>query len=182
MESYSVTELLQVCCSVYVLESHLTFHYSLCDFLALLPSNRLYVYFWSFRGRREDKWGSFRGRFGDHIRVGDHFGVGIILGSGSFWGLYSSPHKGSAQRRFAPLQKSPWNHLSYVGTETPLVMALVPARKLSGAVWTYSLVEDQDDVLLGSTFKKRTLGGYKSKGMSRKVFLENWGRGIHKLR
>ena len=28
----SVTELLQVCCSVYVLESHLSFHYSLCDF------------------------------------------------------------------------------------------------------------------------------------------------------
>ena len=55
----------------------------------------------------------------DHFGVdlktnGDHFGVdlgiisglGIILGSGSFWGLYSSPHKGSAQRRFAPLQKS----------------------------------------------------------------------------
>ena len=48
MEWYSVTELLQVCCSVYVLESHLTFHYSLCDFLALLSSNRLYVYFCIF--------------------------------------------------------------------------------------------------------------------------------------
>ena len=45
MEWYSVTELLQVCCSVYVLESHSTFHNSLCDFLALLSSNRLYVYF-----------------------------------------------------------------------------------------------------------------------------------------
>ena len=32
MEWYSVTELLQICCSVYDLESHLTFHYSLCDF------------------------------------------------------------------------------------------------------------------------------------------------------
>ena len=45
MEWYSFTELLQVCCSVYVLESHSTFHYRLCDFLALLSSNRLYVYF-----------------------------------------------------------------------------------------------------------------------------------------
>ena len=45
MEWYSVTELLQVCCSVYILESHFTFHYSLCDFLALLSSCRLYVYF-----------------------------------------------------------------------------------------------------------------------------------------
>ena len=36
MEWYSVTELLQVCWSVYVLESHLTFYYSLCDLLALL--------------------------------------------------------------------------------------------------------------------------------------------------
>ena len=35
----------------------------------------------SFRGRREEKWGSFRGRFGDHFRVGDHFGVGIISGA-----------------------------------------------------------------------------------------------------
>ena len=48
MELYSVTDLLQVCCSVYVLGSHLTFHYSLCDFLALLSSNRLYVYFCIF--------------------------------------------------------------------------------------------------------------------------------------
>ena len=32
----------------------------------------------SFRGRREEKWRSFRGRFGDHFRAGDHFGVGII--------------------------------------------------------------------------------------------------------
>ena len=37
----------------------------------------------SFRRRREEKWGSFRGRFGDHFRVGDHFGVGII--SESIW-------------------------------------------------------------------------------------------------
>ena len=43
----SVTELLQVCCSVYVLESHSTFHHSLCDFLAVL-SNGLYVYFCFF--------------------------------------------------------------------------------------------------------------------------------------
>ena len=41
---YSATELLQVRCSVYVLESHLTLHYSLCDFLALLSCNGLYVY------------------------------------------------------------------------------------------------------------------------------------------
>ena len=34
----------------------------------------------SFRGRQEEKWGSFRGQFGDHFRVGDHFGVGIISG------------------------------------------------------------------------------------------------------
>ena len=43
MEWYSVTELLQICCSVYVLKWRLTFRYSLCDFLALLSSNRLYV-------------------------------------------------------------------------------------------------------------------------------------------
>ena len=30
------------------------------------------------------KWGSFRGRFGDHFRVGDHFGVGIISGAVQF--------------------------------------------------------------------------------------------------
>ena len=35
----------------------------------------------SFWGRREEKWGSFRGRFGDHFRVEDHFGVGIISGA-----------------------------------------------------------------------------------------------------
>ena len=35
----------------------------------------------SFRGRQEEKWGSFRDQFGDHIRVGDHFGVGIISGA-----------------------------------------------------------------------------------------------------
>ena len=35
----------------------------------------------SFRGRQEEKWGSFPGRFGDHFRVGDHFGVGIISGA-----------------------------------------------------------------------------------------------------
>ena len=35
----------------------------------------------SFPGRREEKWESFRGRFGDHFRVGDHFGVGIISGA-----------------------------------------------------------------------------------------------------
>ena len=50
MEWYSVAELLQVCFSVYVLESHLTFHYSsTCDFLALLSSNRIYVYFCIFK-------------------------------------------------------------------------------------------------------------------------------------
>ena len=36
----------------------------------------------SFRGRQEEKWGSFWGRdhfgdqFEDHFRVGDHFGAG----------------------------------------------------------------------------------------------------------
>ena len=35
----------------------------------------------SFRGRQEEKWDSFWGRFGDHSRVGDHFGVGIISGA-----------------------------------------------------------------------------------------------------
>ena len=35
----------------------------------------------SFRGRREEKWGSFRCRFGDHFRVGGHCGVGIISGA-----------------------------------------------------------------------------------------------------
>ena len=43
MEWYSVTELLQICCSVYVLKLRLTFCYSLCDLLALLSSNRLHV-------------------------------------------------------------------------------------------------------------------------------------------
>ena len=38
----------------------------------------------SFRGRQEEKWESFRGRFGDHFRVGDHFGVGIISGAVQF--------------------------------------------------------------------------------------------------
>ena len=28
----------------------------------------------SFLSRGEEKWGSFRGRFGDHFGVGDHFG------------------------------------------------------------------------------------------------------------
>ena len=32
----------------------------------------------SFRGRQDEKWGSFCGQFEDHFRVGDHFGVGII--------------------------------------------------------------------------------------------------------
>ena len=36
MEWYSAMKLLQVCCSVYVPESHLTFHHGLCYFLALL--------------------------------------------------------------------------------------------------------------------------------------------------
>ena len=35
----------------------------------------------SFRGLREEKWASFRGRFGYHFRVGDHLGVGIISGA-----------------------------------------------------------------------------------------------------
>lgn len=48
MEWYSATELLKVCGSVYVLKSHLTFHYSWCDILALLSSNRLYAYFYIF--------------------------------------------------------------------------------------------------------------------------------------
>lgn len=29
----------------------------------------------SFRGRQDEKWGSFCGQFEDHFRVGDHFGV-----------------------------------------------------------------------------------------------------------
>ena len=48
MEWNSITELLQICCSVYVLKSRLTFRYSLCDFLAFFSSNRLYVYFCIF--------------------------------------------------------------------------------------------------------------------------------------
>ena len=38
---YSVTELLQVCCSVYVLESHFTFHYT------IPPYNVILCKFWS---------------------------------------------------------------------------------------------------------------------------------------
>ena len=34
----------------------------------------------SFRGRQDEKWGSFCGQFEDHFRVGDHFGVGIFSG------------------------------------------------------------------------------------------------------
>ena len=37
----------------------------------------------SFRGRQEEKWGSFRGW--DHFRVGDHFGVGIISGAVQYY-------------------------------------------------------------------------------------------------
>ena len=49
MEWYSVTELLQICWTVYVLKSRLTFRYSLCNFfLRFLSSNRLYVYFCTF--------------------------------------------------------------------------------------------------------------------------------------
>ena len=33
----------------------------------------------SFRGLQEEKWGSVRGRFGDHFRVGDHFGGCTVL-------------------------------------------------------------------------------------------------------
>ena len=32
------------------------------------------IHWKSFRGRQEEKWGSFRGGFGDHFRAGDHFG------------------------------------------------------------------------------------------------------------
>ena len=44
----------------------------------------------SFLGRREEKWGSFRGRFGDHFGVRDHFGVEIISGA-----VQSRAEKGS---------------------------------------------------------------------------------------
>ena len=42
----------------------------------------------SFRGQREEKWGSFQGRdhFGVNLRIIS--GLGIISGSGSFRGLY----------------------------------------------------------------------------------------------
>ena len=73
----------------------------------------------SFRGRQEEKWGSFRGR--DHFRVdlgiisgvGDHFGVGIISGSGSFRGL------GSRVKRFDrfELKIGPKNTFYLQGTE-----------------------------------------------------------------
>ena len=43
----------------------------------------------SFRGRREEKLGSFRGRFGDHFRVGDHFAVGIISGAVQYYSYLS---------------------------------------------------------------------------------------------
>ena len=45
-------------------------------------------------GSREEKWGSFRGQFGDHFRVVDHFGVGIISGAAQSLNL---PVKGSSQ-------------------------------------------------------------------------------------
>jgi len=38
----------------------------------------------SLRGRSEEKWGSFQGRY--HFQVE----LGIISGSGSFWGLDST--------------------------------------------------------------------------------------------
>ena len=41
----------------------------------------------SFQGRQEEKWGSFRGRFGDHFRAGDHFRVGIILGAVQYFAI-----------------------------------------------------------------------------------------------
>ena len=41
IEWYSVTELLQVCCSIYVLESHFTFHYT------IPPYNVILCKFWS---------------------------------------------------------------------------------------------------------------------------------------
>ena len=51
-----------------------TIHSPMFNYHSLIPWR-------SFRGRQEEKWGSFRGRFGDHFRVGDHFGVGIISGA-----------------------------------------------------------------------------------------------------
>ena len=42
----------------------------------------------SFRGRQEDKWGSFRGWDHFGVDLGIITGLGIILGSGSFRGLY----------------------------------------------------------------------------------------------
>ena len=46
-----------------------------------------------FRGRQEEKWGSFRGR--DHFGVDLEIisGLGIISGSGSFRGLYRTPKR-----------------------------------------------------------------------------------------
>ena len=42
------------------------------------------------------------------------------------------PLKRSARRSFAPLQKSLWNHLSYVWTKALPGMVFVPAQKVSG--------------------------------------------------
>ena len=42
----------------------------------------------SFRGRQEEKWGSFWGRDHFGVNVGIISGLGIISGSGSFQGLY----------------------------------------------------------------------------------------------
>ena len=60
----------------------------------------------SIRGRQEEKWGSFRGRFGDHFRVGDHFGVGIISGAVqyAFWsrgGVKGKNHRSKGCSIFA---------------------------------------------------------------------------------
>ena len=44
----------------------------------------------TFPGRREEKWGSFRGRHHSGVDLGIISGLEIISGSGSFRGLYSA--------------------------------------------------------------------------------------------
>ena len=63
----------------------------------------------SFRGRREEKWRSFRGRFGDHFRAGDHFGVGIISEAVQFpifGGREATTGNASAVRRLTRTYKA----------------------------------------------------------------------------
>ena len=50
--------------------------------------------------------------------------------------ICGSPLKRSARSRFAPLQKSRWNHRFYMWTEALSSMVFVHAQKLSGIAWT----------------------------------------------